>query len=437
MAEKRDYYEVLGVAKNANADEIKKAYRKAAIKYHPDKNPGDKEAEEKFKEAAEAYDVLSNPEKRARYDQFGHAGMSGAAGAGGGFGGFGGGFSMEDIFSQFGDIFGGHFSGGSYRTSSSSGRRVSRGTDIRVRVKLSLAEIAAGTVKKLKINKQIACPKCGGTGAKDANSYSTCSTCNGAGYVNRVENTFFGRMQTQSVCPTCGGTGKVITNPCDECKGEGTIKGSEVVEIRIPAGVGDGMVLTVSGKGNAARHGGVNGDLQVVIEEEHNPELVRDGNDLIHNLNITVPTALLGGSVEVPTVDGRARIKIAPGTPAGKVLRLAGKGLPDVNGYGRGDILVVVDVTVPAKLNAEEKRLVEQLAAQPSFQRAGVQRTQHFRQDEEFLPVISGRKVRAPGVTWLVIPGVFRIFTEEITGLDGCIPIGRNTTCCGPRIFCG
>ena len=432
MAEKRDYYEVLGVAKNANADEIKKAYRKAAIKYHPDKNPGDKEAEEKFKEAAEAYDVLSNPEKRARYDQFGHAGMSGAAGAGGGFGGFGGGFSMEDIFSQFGDIFGGHFSGGSYRTSSSGGRRVSRGTDIRVRVKLSLAEIAAGTVKKLKINKQIACPKCGGTGAKDANSYSTCSTCNGAGYVNRVENTFFGRMQTQSVCPTCGGTGKVITNPCDECKGEGTIKGSEVVEIRIPAGVGDGMVLTVSGKGNAARHGGVNGDLQVVIEEERNPELLRDGNDLIHNLNITVPTALLGGSVEVPTVDGRARIKIAPGTPAGKVLRLAGKGLPDVNGYGRGDILVVVDVTVPAKLNAEEKRLGEQLAAQPSFQR-----TQHFRQDEEFLPVISGRKVRAPGVTWLVIPGVFRIFTEEITGLDGCIPIGRNTTCCGPRIFCG
>lgn len=370
MAEKRDYYEVLGVAKNANADEIKKAYRKAAIKYHPDKNPGDKEAEEKFKEAAEAYDVLSNPEKRARYDQFGHAGMSGAAGAGGGFGGFGGGFSMEDIFSQFGDIFGGHFSGGSYRTSSSGGRRVSRGTDIRVRVKLSLAEIAAGTVKKLKINKQIACPKCGGTGAKDANSYSTCSTCNGAGYVNRVENTFFGRMQTQSVCPTCGGTGKVITNPCDECKGEGTIKGSEVVEIRIPAGVGDGMVLTVSGKGNAARHGGVNGDLQVVIEEEHNPELVRDGNDLIHNLNITVPTALLGGSVEVPTVDGRRGSRSRRVRLRARCCGWPGKGLPDVNGYGRGDILVVVDVTVPAKLNAEEKRLVEQLAAQPSFQRA-------------------------------------------------------------------
>ena len=340
MAEKRDYYEVLGVQKNANADEIKKAYRKAAIQYHPDKNPGDKEAEEKFKEAAEAYDVLSNPDKRARYDQFGHAGMSGAAGGGaGGFGGFsGGGFSMEDIFSQFGDIFGGHFGGG-FRSSSSSGggRRVNRGSDIRIKVRLTLAEIANGVTKKLKINKTIACDKCGGTGAKDSNSYSTCSTCNGTGYVTRVENTFFGRMQTQGVCPTCGGTGKVITAPCDKCKGEGTLRGQEVVEIRIPAGVGEGMVLTVTGKGNAARHGGVNGDLQVMIEEESNPELVRDGNDLIHNLNITVTTALLGGTVEVPTVDGRAKIKIAPGTHAGKVLRLGGKGLPDVNGYGRGD----------------------------------------------------------------------------------------------------
>lgn len=331
MAEKRDYYEVLGVQKNANADEIKKAYRKAAIQYHPDKNPGDKEAEEKFKEAAEAYDVLSNPDKRARYDQFGHAGMSGAAGGGaGGFGGFsGGGFSMEDIFSQFGDIFGGHFGGG-FRSSSSSGggRRVNRGSDIRIKVRLTLAEIANGVTKKLKINKTVACDKCGGTGAKDSNSYSTCSTCNGTGYVTRVENTFFGRMQTQGVCPTCGGTGKVITAPCDKCKGEGTLRGQEVVEIRIPAGVGEGMVLTVTGKGNAARHGGVNGDLQVMIEEESNPELVRDGNDLIHNLNITVTTALLGGTVEVPTVDGRAKIKIAPGTHAGKVLRLGGKGCP-------------------------------------------------------------------------------------------------------------
>ena len=320
MAEKRDYYEVLGVERNANADEIKKAYRKAAIKYHPDKNPGDKEAEEKFKEAAEAYDVLSNQDKRARYDQFGHAGMGGAAGGGaGGFGGFGGGgFSMEDIFSQFGDIFGGHFGGGGFRASSSGGgRRVNRGTDIRIKVRLTLAEIANGTTKKLKINKTVACDKCGGTGAKDPNAFTTCPTCNGTGYVTRVENTFFGRMQTQGVCPTCGGTGKVISDPCDKCKGEGTVKGSEVVEIRIPAGVGEGMVLTVTGKGNAPRHGGVNGDLQVVIEEERNPELVRDGNDLIHNLNITVTTALLGGSVEVPTVDGRVKIKIAPGTHAG------------------------------------------------------------------------------------------------------------------------
>ena len=368
MAEKRDYYEVLGVEKNANADQIKKAYRKAAIKYHPDKNPGNKEAEEKFKEAAEAYDVLSNPDKRARYDQFGHAGMNGAAGGAGGFGGFGGGFSMDDIFSQFGDIFGGHFGGG-FR-SSGGGRHVNRGSDIRVRVRLTLQEISEGVTKKLKINKTIPCDACQGTGAKDGNSYSTCSTCNGTGYVTRVENTFFGRMQTQGVCPTCGGEGKVITTPCSKCKGEGAIRGQEVVEIKIPAGVGEGMALTVSGKGNAARHGGINGDLLVLIEEEHDPELLRDGNDLIYNLNITVTTAILGGTIEVPTVDGRAKIKIAPGTHAGKVLVLRGKGLPDVNGYGRGNELVVVDITIPDKLNAEERKLIEKLAEQPSFQKA-------------------------------------------------------------------
>ncbi|MBO5189011.1 MAG: molecular chaperone DnaJ [Alistipes sp.] len=376
MAEKRDYYEVLGVGKSANADEIKKAYRKAAIKYHPDKNPGDKEAEEKFKEAAEAYDVLSNPDKRARYDQFGHAGMSGAAGGAGGFGGGFGGFSMEDIFSQFGDIFGGHFGGG-FR-SSGGGRSVNRGSDIRVKVRLTLQEIAEGVTKKLKINKTVACDKCGGTGAKDASSYGTCPTCNGSGYVVTMQNSFFGRMQMQSVCPTCQGEGKVITAKCDKCGGEGTERGQEVVEIKIPAGVGEGMVLTVSGKGNAARHGGVNGDLQVLIEEEAHPELLRDGNDLIHNLNITVTTALLGGTVEVPTVDGRAKIKIAPGTHAGKVLRLGGKGLPDVNGYGRGDELVVVDITIPAKLNSEERRLIEKLAEQPSFQKASSVKEQNI-----------------------------------------------------------
>ncbi len=374
MAEKRDYYEVLGVEKNANADEIKKAYRKAAIKYHPDKNPGDKEAEEKFKEAAEAYDVLSNPDKRARYDRYGHAGMSGAAG-GGGFEGFGGFSSMEDIFSQFGDIFGGHFGGG---FGGQHDQRVNQGTDIRVKVKLTLQEISAGTTKKLKITKMIACDKCGGTGAKDANAYSTCSTCHGSGYITQVQNSFFGRVQTQSVCPTCGGSGRTITTPCDKCHGEGTLRGEEVVEIKIPAGVGAGMALTVQGKGNAARHGGVNGDLQVVIDEQADPELIRDGNDLIHNLNITVPMALLGATVEVPTVEGRAKIKIDAGTHAGKVLRLRGKGLPDVNGYGRGDLMVVVDITIPDRLTSDERKLVEKLADSPSFREASSVKNQNI-----------------------------------------------------------
>ena len=366
MAEKRDYYEVLGVERNADADTIKKAYRKAAIKYHPDKNPGDKEAEEKFKEAAEAYDVLSNEDKRARYDRFGHAGVGGAAGGGaGGFGGFGGGgFTMDDIFEQFGDIFGGAFGGGRSRGRS---QRVNRGSDIRVTVKLTLQEIAEGVTKKLKVNKTVVCDQCGGSGAKDKNAFQTCSTCQGSGYVITVQNSMFGRMQTQSICPTCGGAGRIITEKCSKCGGEGTERGQEIIEVKIPAGVGEGMALTVSGKGNAARRGGQNGDLLVVIEEEYNPQLVRDGNDLIHNMNITVTTALLGGEVEVPTIDGKARIKIAPGTHSGKVLRLRGKGLPDVNGYGRGDIMVVVDITIPDELNREERELIEKLSEQPHF----------------------------------------------------------------------
>lgn len=385
MAEKRDYYEVLGVERNADAETIKKAYRKAAIKFHPDKNPGDKEAEEKFKEAAEAYDVLSNDDKRARYDRFGHAGMGGAAG-GGGFGGFsGGGFSMEDIFEQFGDIFGGAFGGGFGGGRSSRSRTVNRGSDIRITVKLTLQEVAEGVTKKLKINKTVACDKCGGTGAKDSSSYTTCSQCNGSGYVITVQNSFFGRMQTQSVCPTCGGQGRIIKDKCSKCGGEGTERGQEIIEVKIPAGVSDGMMLTVRGKGNAARNGGVSGDLLVVIEEEHSPELIRDGNDLIHNLNITVTTALLGGEVEVPTIDGKARIKIAPGTHAGKVLRLRGKGLPDVNGYGRGDIMVVVDITIPDELTKEERKLVEQLAEQPNFKRAsGVESQNIFERMKNF-----------------------------------------------------
>ena len=371
MAEKRDYYEVLGVDKSANADEIKKAYRKCALKYHPDKNPGDKEAEEKFKEAAEAYDVLSNADKRARYDQYGHAGVDGSAGGfGGGFGGFSsGGFSMEDIFSQFGDIFGGGFSG--FSGGRSAGRQhVNRGTDIRVKVKLTLKEISDGVTKKLKINKTVACPKCGGSGAKDPNSVTTCSECHGSGYVMRVQNTFFGQMQTQEMCPHCNGSGKMIKTPCTDCHGTGTTRGQEIVEVNIRPGVAEGMAFRVSGKGNAAPNGGVNGDLLVMIEEIPHPDLTRDGNDLIYCLNITVTTALLGGTVEVPTVDGVAKIKIAPGTHAGKVLRMGGKGLPDVEGYGRGDELVVIDITIPAQLNAEERKLIEKLAEQPSFKKA-------------------------------------------------------------------
>ncbi len=380
MAEKRDYYEVLGVSKSANADEIKKAYRKAAIKFHPDKNPDDKQAEENFKEAAEAYDVLSDEQKRARYDQFGHAGMGGAAGGGAGYGGFsGGGFSMDDIFSQFGDIFGGHFSGGGFSSGGQRSRQqVNRGSDIRVKVRLNLEEIAEGVTKKLKISKMVGCDRCNGTGAKNGSAFTTCHTCHGSGVVSRIENSFFGRIQTQGVCPTCNGSGKEITERCEKCGGEGAIKGEEVIEVRIPAGVAEGMVLKVTGKGNAARQGGVNGDLQVVVSEESHPELIRDGNDLIHNLNITVTTAILGGTVEVPTIDGRAKIKIAAGTHAGKVLRLGGKGLPDINGYGRGDILVVVDITIPSSLSKDERRAVEKLAEMPSFKKASGVDTQNI-----------------------------------------------------------
>lgn len=369
---KRDYYEVLGIERNASADEIKKAYRKAAIQFHPDKNPGNKEAEEKFKEAAEAYDVLSNADKRARYDQFGHAGMGGAAG--GGAGGFsGGGFSMDDIFRNFGDIFGGHFGGGFSGFGGfgggQQGRRVNRGSDLRVKVKLTLKEIAEGTTKKLKISKYVSCDECGGKGGKDSNSYAKCATCGGGGYVTEIQDTFFGRTQTSRPCPKCHGEGEVITNPCPKCKGEGVVRSEEVVELKIPAGVGEGMQLSVSGKGNAARRGGVNGDLLVVIEEERDPQLIRDGNDLLHNTRIAVTTALLGGSIEVPTIGSKAKVKVEPGTKAGSVLRLRGKGLPDINGRGKGDILVVIDFDMPSKLTAEEKKLLEQLAQSTNFKK--------------------------------------------------------------------
>ncbi|MBS2097065.1 molecular chaperone DnaJ [Carboxylicivirga linearis] len=364
---KRDYYEILEVSKSASADEIKKAYRKKAIKYHPDKNQGDKAAEEKFKEAAEAYEVLSSPEKRQRYDQFGHAGVGGAAG--GGFGG--GGMSMDDIFSHFGDIFGGGFGGfsgfGGFGGSSRGGRRVNKGSNLRVKVKLNLEEIANGAEKKIKVKKYVQCKSCGGNGAADSSSYSNCSTCHGTGQVTRISNTILGQMQTSSTCPTCGGDGKNITNKCAPCAGEGIVRDEEVISLNIPAGVEEGMQLSVSGKGNAARRGGVNGDLLVLIEEEKHPELVRDGNNLIYSLNISIPDAILGTPVEIPTVEGKVKVKIEPGTQPGKILRLRGKGLPEVNSYGRGDLLVQIQVFIPKNISKDDRKAIEKLQTSESF----------------------------------------------------------------------
>ncbi|MBW9203312.1 molecular chaperone DnaJ [Bacteroidales bacterium SW292] len=368
--EKRDYYEVLGVEKNASADEIKKAYRKKAIQYHPDRNPGDKEAEEKFKEAAEAYEVLSNPDKRARYDQFGHAGVSGAAGNGGPFGGFSGGMSMDDIFSMFGDIFGGHggFSGfGGFGGGGSSQQRRYRGSDLRVKVKLTLKEISTGVEKKFKLKKYVPCPHCHGSGAEGTGGVETCPTCKGTGSVIRNQQTILGTMQTRTTCPTCGGEGHIIKNKCKECGGEGIVYGEEVVTVKIPKGVAEGMQLSMSGKGNAGKHNGVAGDLLILIEEEPDKELIRDENDLIYNLLLNFPTAALGGTVEIPTIDGRVKVKIEPGTQPGKVLRLRNKGLPSVNGYGTGDLLVNVSIYVPETLSKEEKKMLEELDASDNF----------------------------------------------------------------------
>ncbi len=363
---KRDYYEVLEVTKTSTVEEIKKAYRKKAIQYHPDKNPGDAEAEEKFKEAAEAYDVLSDSQKRQRYDQFGHAGMGGSSG-----GGYGGGMSMEDIFSQFGDLFGGHFGGfgGFGGFGSSRGTRVNRGSDLRVKVKLSLKEIATGVEKKIKVKKYIACDNCHGSGAADDKSTTTCTTCNGRGVVTRVTNTILGQMQTQSTCPTCNGEGTIITKKCDKCDGEGIVRDDEIITINIPAGVAEGMQLSMAGKGNAARRGGVNGDLLILIEEEPHPELIRDENDLLYNLLLTVPQAALGDSVEVPTVDGgKVKVKIDAGTQPGKVLRLKNKGLPSINRYGTGDLLINVVVYIPESLSSSEKKMMKDIKDAENFQ---------------------------------------------------------------------
>ncbi len=366
---KRDYYEILELSKNATAEEIKKAYRQKALKYHPDKNPGDTEAEEKFKESAEAYEVLSNPEKKARYDRYGHAGLGN--GGGGYGGGFGGGMCMEDIFSQFGDIFGGAFGGGfgggGFSGGASRGRRVNKGSNLRIKVKLTLEEILKGVEKKIKVSKYISCKSCKGNGSKEGNSFRTCSTCNGSGRVTRVTNTFLGQMQTTSSCPSCGGEGQIITEKCNTCFGNGIVKDEEVITINIPAGVGEGMQMSMSGKGNAAARGGVPGDLIVLIEEIRHEHLIRDGNNLLYDHYISFPEAALGTTIEVPTLEGKARIKIEPGTQSSKVLRLKGKGLPSVNAYGRGDLLVNINVWTPQNISKEEKQILEKLAKSDSF----------------------------------------------------------------------
>ena len=367
---KRDFYEVLGVDRKADADALKKAYRKLAIQYHPDRQQGKsdaekKDAEEKFKEAAEAYDVLSNPDKRARYDQLGPEGYDQMNG-GGGFSG--GGMSMEDIFRQFGDLFGGFgFGGGFSGFGDTGGHTVNHGTNLRVRVKVTLQEVAKGTEKKIKIPRQVSCSACNGTGAKNGTALETCPTCHGSGVEVRIRRTILGQMQTQSACSTCGGSGKRIKERCPHCGGNGLVKREEVVTISIPAGVKEGMMLNMRGKGNDAPGGGIPGDLQIVIEEQRHEHLIRDDQDLIYNLMIDFPTAALGGKVEIPTIDGRARVTIEPGTQPGKVLRLRGKGLPSVNGYGNGDLLVNVMVYVPENLTSSEKRAVEALRESPSF----------------------------------------------------------------------
>ena len=364
---KRDYYEVLGVDKNASEDDIKKAYRKIAIKYHPDRNPGDKEAEEKFKEAAEAYDVLHDATKRQQYDQFGFEGLQGM----GGFSG-GGGFSMDDIFSMFGSVFGGGFSGfGGFGGGGSRQAARHQGSDLRLKVRLSLQEVAAGCTKKFKVRKDVTCPHCQGSGAENGSGSETCPTCHGSGVEVRTKQTMFGMMQTQAPCRNCGGEGTVIKNRCTQCGGTGVVKGEEVVEINIPKGVGDGMVFTVSGKGNAGRHNGIPGDIQVYIEEEDNDTFVRDGQDLIYNLLLDFPTAALGGDVRIPTIEGtKLKIKIEPGTQPGKTLRLRGKGLPAVQGYGSGwgDLVVNVSVYVPKTLSRSEKETLEKLKESDNFQ---------------------------------------------------------------------
>lgn len=367
---KRDFYEILGVSKSASADEIKKAYRKTAMQFHPDRNPGDKAAEEKFKEAAEAYEVLSDADKKAKYDRYGHAAFG--PGTGGGNYGGGAGMNMDDIFSQFGDIFGddmfGSFFGGGGRQRGGGGRqRGTRGSNLRIKLKLNYEEIAKGVTKNVKVKKHVVCTTCTGSGAKDKNSTQSCSTCGGSGQVRKVTSTFLGQMQTVSTCPSCNGEGSTITAKCGSCKGEGRVYGEETISIEIPAGVQEGMQLSMSGKGNAGERGGSNGDLIIQIEEESHEELHRDGLNVAYDLYISFPDAVFGTQVEVPTIDGRAKIKIPAGTQSGKIFRLKGKGFPEVQGYHRGDQLINVNVWTPQSISTEEKQALEKFNSSGNF----------------------------------------------------------------------
>jgi molecular chaperone DnaJ len=367
---KRDFYEILGVAKTATTDEIKKAYRKVAMQFHPDRNPGDKAAEEKFKEAAEAYEILSDADKKAQYDRYGHAGVSGQGR--GGYSG-GGGMNMEDIFSQFGDVFGedlfGNIFGGGQRGSGRGQQRSRgiRGSNLRIKLKLTYEEIAKGVTKNIKVKKHVACSTCSGSGAKDKGSVQTCNSCGGSGQVRRVQNTFLGQMQTVTTCPTCNGEGTTVTAKCGSCKGEGRVYGEETVSIDIPAGVQEGMQMNVSGKGNAGERGGQAGDLIILIEEESHKELYREGLNVAYELHISFTDAAFGTQVEVPTIDGRAKIKIPAGTQSGKIFRLKGKGFPAVNSYEKGDQLIQVNIWTPQHLSSEEKAMLEKLSHSPNF----------------------------------------------------------------------
>jgi len=350
---KRDYYDILGINKNASEAEIKKAYRQMALKYHPDKNPGDKAAEEHFKEAADAYAILSDPQKKAHYDRFGHAPQ-------GGFGGGGQHMNMDDIFSQFGDIFGSAFGGGGFGGGfgGGGGQRRVKGSNLRIKVKLNLEEIANGVTKKIKVFKLV--------NADDV-TYDSCATCGGSGQVRRVTNTILGQMATSSTCPKCHGAGKTVKSKPKDTDENGQRRAEEVVEIKIPAGVGEGMTLNVAGKGNAGPFGGVPGDMLVQIEEEEHADLKRDGINLYYDLYINFADAALGTTVEIPLVKGKAQVKIDAGTQSGKILRLKGKGIPEVNGYGQGDLLVNTNVWTPQKLNSEEKELLSKLKDSPNF----------------------------------------------------------------------